>query len=86
MINLLSGPANISLTILFLEKVGKTALCSYVGSRICLGFQKFTYGELKIFRLFALFCLGSLSMYLILTDFTYLRQFCLFLAQEKMLS
>ena len=86
MVNILSGPANVSLTILFLEKLVKTVMCSYVASCILVGFQKWASGKMKIFRLFVIVCLGALSCYLILKDFTYLRPFCLFLGKQKMVS
>ena len=65
MVNLLSGPANISLSILFLEKMGKTIICSYIGSRVVLGVQNFVSGILGVLRLFAIFGIGSLGVYVV---------------------
>nr|AYC64353.1 hypothetical protein [Pseudochlorodesmis sp. HV01306a] len=72
-INILAGPHNVSLQILFIEKICKCFLASLCSGGVCVFINNFKVSKTKIQN--CLFILGfSYGFYFILTDFIYIRQ------------
>ena len=90
-IQILAGPPNITVPILFLEKVIKCIVASLSFGGVCVFIRKLTISpkvlsaKNKIINLLCLVGLGG-SVYFVLTDFSFIRTFAGKLASHNLMA